>query len=120
MAKLLFRLNGVPDDEADDIRGLMQEHEIDIYETDAGRWLIGVAAIWLRDDKQFKEARALIDVYEQERFQRLQQEKDEQGEQSLVQGLMNRLWQSPLEFFMIVLALLFILGISIYPFVNFL
>ncbi len=119
MAKLLFRLNGVPDDEADDVRSLMQEHEIEVYETDAGRWLIGVAAIWLRDESQFEEARALIDIYEQERYQRLQKEKADQGELSVAQGLINRLWQNPIEFIMIVLALIFVLGVSVYPFVNF-
>lgn len=118
MAKLLFRLNGVPDDEADDVRTLLQEHAIEIYETNAGRWLIGVAAIWLPDELEYVKARALIDAYQAERYRRLQQEKTH-NKQSVAQGLFSRLWQSPLEFLMVTLALLFVLSISIYPFMNF-
>ena len=67
MAILLFRLNGVPDDEAADIRALLEQRHIDYYETDAGRWGISVAAIWLRDEDRLIEARRLIDAYEEER-----------------------------------------------------
>lgn len=118
MAKLLFRLNGVSDDEADDVRTLLQEHAIEIYETNAGRWLIGVAAIWLPDETEYVKARALIDAYQAERYQRLQQENTH-NKQSVLQSLIGRLWQSPLEFLMVMLALLFVLGVSIYPFMSF-
>ena len=33
MAKLLFKLNSVPDDEAEEIRALLAEAEINFYET---------------------------------------------------------------------------------------
>lgn len=114
MAKLLFKLNGVPDDEAEDVRQLMQDNGIDIYETDAGRWLIGVAAIWLPDESRYDEARALIDAYEQRRYKLLHKES-----QSLTQGFINRLYSNPVESIIILLALIFIVGISVYPFMNF-
>ena len=34
----LFNLRGVPEDEAEDIRQLLDEHEIEFYETSAGNW----------------------------------------------------------------------------------
>lgn len=37
-AKILFRLSGVPDDEADDVRMLLTDNAIDFYETSAGNW----------------------------------------------------------------------------------
>ena len=62
MAKLLFRLNGVSDDEANEVRQLLDEAGFDTYETDAGRWRISLAAIWLRNDVEFERARALIEA----------------------------------------------------------
>ena len=38
MATLLFRLRHVPDDEADDVRALLEENGIDFYETTPGNW----------------------------------------------------------------------------------
>jgi len=67
MSKLLFKLNQVPDDEALDIRQLLEENEIEFYETDCGRWGLGFAAIWLQQKKQFEQARRLIDQYQQDR-----------------------------------------------------
>ena len=49
MAKLLFKLRGVPDDEADDVRQLLEENGMRVYETSAGTWGTGVPAIWLQE-----------------------------------------------------------------------
>ena len=42
MSKLLFRLRNVPDDEAEEVRQLLEEHGIETYETDAGNWGISL------------------------------------------------------------------------------
>ena len=68
MAKLLFRLNGVNEDEAEDVRTLLQDAGIEFYETDEGRWRISVAAIWLRHNDDYEQARGLLDQYQQERL----------------------------------------------------
>ena len=38
MAKLLFKLNGVSEEEANEIRELLDEHDVDYYERHSGRW----------------------------------------------------------------------------------
>ncbi len=84
MSKLLFKLNQVPEDEAADIRQLLNENDIKFYETDSGRWGLGFAAIWLEQGQSFDQARALIDQYQQQRAQRLRdnvQLEKEQGKQ---------------------------------------
>ncbi|MFO7288296.1 MAG: DUF6164 family protein, partial [Gammaproteobacteria bacterium] len=48
MAKLLLNLRGVPDDEADEIRALLEEHGIAFYETPPSRWGVSAGGIWLR------------------------------------------------------------------------
>ena len=59
MARLLFKLAQVPDDEAQEIRTLLNDHQITYYETDAGFFRVGLDAIWLADGTQEERAREL-------------------------------------------------------------
>lgn len=74
MAKLLFRLRNVPDDEAFEVRKLLVEHNISFYETTAGNWGISMPAIWLNDDTDYAQARYLLDTYQQERAVRMRED----------------------------------------------
>jgi Family of unknown function (DUF6164) len=67
MAILLFSLRGVPEDEADEVRKLLTERNIDFYETSAGNWGISMPALWLRDDTELKKARLVLNAYQQQR-----------------------------------------------------
>ncbi|MEQ1528951.1 MAG: DUF6164 family protein [Methylococcales bacterium] len=67
MAKLLFSLRGVPDDEADEVRDLLIANDIDYYETSAGNWNISMPALWLKNDADFTKTRQLLDAYQQNR-----------------------------------------------------
>ena len=74
MAKLLFRLRHVPDDEAREVRDLLDANDIDYYETSAGNWGLSMPALWLRHDHQMETARALLDDYQHERRERVRAE----------------------------------------------
>lgn len=81
MSVILFSLRNVPDDEADEVRALLQSHGIVFYETSGGRWGTAVPALWLEDKAQLTRARQLIDTYQiqrtvtqKEHYARLQQE----------------------------------------------
>ena len=74
MSKILFRLNGVSDDEADEVRELLANNNFDFYETTPGNWGVSMPAIWLNDAGQFKQARALLDKYQEERRVRVREE----------------------------------------------
>ncbi len=74
MSKILFRLSGVSEEEASEVRALLEEHEIDFYETTAGNWGVSLAAIWVRDESQCESARTLLDKYQQERTARMKAE----------------------------------------------
>lgn len=67
MAKLLFNLRNVPDDEAADVRSLLEEHKVDFYETPIGLFGISAGGYWLRDKDAYPAARALIDDYQAQR-----------------------------------------------------
>ena len=116
MAVLLFRLANVPDDEAEEVRELLREHDIYFYETEAGRWRVGLDAIWLPDGAREAEARALLGDYQQARTeqQRLAYaELDERGE---VPGFAQKILAQPIRFLALMIAIIFILALSILPF----
>ena len=89
MAKLLFRLNHVPETEADAVRNLLHENNIDVYETSAGRWGFSVAAIWLKNDAEFERARGLIEVFQIEH----QRQSRAQFELDKAEGRIPTFWQ---------------------------
>lgn len=108
MAKLVFRLNGVEDDEADAIRDLLTTNDIAFYETDAGRWGLSVAAIWLTNDEHYLTARQLIDAYQDAR---------QQAQQGLpVETLAQRCRRKPATFLLSLIAIAAILYISVAPY----
>lgn len=116
MARLLFKLTLVPDDEAQEIRELLDAANIRYYETDAGFWRVGLDAIWLASRDQEDEARALILEYQKNR---LQEQKSNYAE-LIAAGNAQNLWQSfraqPLRFIGILIAVIFVLGLTLIPF----
>jgi len=95
MALLLFKLHNVPEDEAEAVRALLDEEELDYYETSAGRWRLGVDAIWLRNNDDAEQARRLLADYQQERSRLARQEQQQLEEQGLADHFVNRLQTQP-------------------------
>lgn len=104
MAKILFRLNGVPDDETNDVRELLTNNAIDFYETSSGNWGVSMPAIWLSDDDQFEKAKALLDAYQNERTVRMREEYDRLKREGKNKTFVDSVAQNPVRF-MIHLAL---------------
>ena len=116
MTKLLFKLHNVPNDEINDVRELFDTDDFETYETDKGRWGIGLSAIWLRNDEQYDDAKALLNEYQQRRYENAQEDRAEVERLSFTQGLFVKFKQDPEQFFMSLLALTIVVGVTIYPF----
>ncbi len=113
MAQLLFSLRGVPEDEAWDIRDLLDTHEIDYYETSAGNWGVSMPALWLRDQQQLQQAQQLIAAYQQQRGETqraLYQQLKSSGEHKT---LLRSFKQNPLQFLMYLGLIYMVLYFSI-------
>ena len=113
MTKLLFPLRGVPEDEAEEVRELLTEQNIDFYETSAGNWGMSMPALWLRDDAELEKARHLLNVYQQQRFltsheDYLQRKKTNQ-QQTLLKAFMER----PLLYCAYIFAMFLVVYVSI-------
>ena len=116
MAELFFRLRYVSEDEAADVRRLLDDNRIPYYETTAGRFGISFPAIWLQDDADCPRARALLDTYQQERALRLQLELAEARARNEHDTLFRRALRHPLRILLAVVGISFILYVSISPF----
>ena len=112
MATLVFRLKYVPDEEADDIRQLLTDHEIAFYETSAGRWQVSMAGLWVKDKEQAEKALALIQEDQMARAQTMRPISVGQW----VLGYLHHARQNPAEAFFTLIAIMLILGLSIVPF----
>ena len=93
MSRLLFKMRYVPEDEAQEVRNLLRENQLEFFETSAGNWGISLPALWLKDDGQYEVAKKILDDYQSERSTRVRQEY----EQSRQRGEARTLWHSFLE-----------------------
>ncbi|WP_067215292.1 DUF6164 family protein [Marinomonas gallaica] len=112
MAQLVFRLKNVPEQEADDVRELLEEHGIDFYETSAGRWQISMAGIWVRDKEQAATAKMLIAEDQANRASRA----TPISARDWIAGFLTHARQNPVEFLFTLVALLLVLSLSLIPF----
>lgn len=111
MAKILFKLRNVPDDEAEEVRELLTNHHIDYYETSAGNWGVSMPALWVKDDDQFPEAKALFDAYQQARSIRVREEYARLRSEGKHKTIWDSMKQNPVLFVVyifIVLSLLYL------------
>lgn len=119
MPELLFKLRNVPEDEAEEIRQLLNEHTIDFYETGAGSWGISMPGIWLNDDARLKEAQSLIKVYQRERTTTARATYEQLKQEGRHQTVFGKIVEHPLRFLMLLFAVMFILYVSLSPFLDF-
>jgi hypothetical protein len=109
MSLLLFSLRGVPDDEADEIRDLLTEQDIDFYETPAGNWGVSMPAFWLRDESELSAAQALLHTYQQQRAITQRELYLQTKPKTLWQAFIER----PLLYFVYFLAMALVLYASV-------
>jgi len=119
MSVRLFTLRNVPEDEADEVRQLLTGNEIDFYETHAGGWGVSSPAIWLRDDSHLEQAKALIEAYQRERAATARTTYEQLRREGKHPTLMHNIRRHPLQFILLALMALFILYVSLSPFLYF-
>ena len=118
MAKLIFKLKSVSYDEADDIKNLLTENKIGFYESPAGNWEISMHALWLNDEAQYAQAKQLIDEYQVKRSQRIRLETQQKIDQGEHETFIQRLFNKPIQNFITLAIIIFILYFSIMPFLE--
>lgn len=112
-AKILFKLNGVPDDEADDVRLLLTDNHIDFYETSAGNWGVSMPAIWLSDAGDYDRARALLDEYQAARTIRMRAEYERLKREGKQKTMIDAIKEKPALILFNLLVAVLVIYVSI-------
>jgi len=112
MSVMLFRLRGVAEDEAEDLRQLLADNDIDFYETPADRWGVSMPGLWLKDESRLEQARSLIEQYHIERSTRVRYEHEQLKQEGKAETFIRRLKENP---FMIVIYII-MLALAMYFF----
>ena len=118
MSVILFKLKGVPDDEAEEVRDLLAKNKINYYETHAGKWGLSLAAIWLKDEAQLEKAKLLIEEYQRERSRRIREEYEKLKREGKVETIIDRIKREPIQFIIYLAVILFVAYFSIKPFID--
>lgn len=113
-----MNLRGVPDDEADEVRALLEAHRIEFYETPPNRWGITMGGIWLSNEGDAAEARRLLDDYQRERQARFHAEYEEQRRRGELETVFDRFRREPVRFLVYLAVVALILYLMIVPFLN--
>ena len=115
MAALLFRLRNVPENEASAVRKMLDEHRVDYYETDAGNWGISMPAIWINDESQLTEYKALIDEWQQQYATTARQEYLQRRADGLEPSLIDKIMSRPVPSLLAIAFSIFLIYIMLGP-----
>ena len=118
MAIQLVRLRNVPSDELEELYALMEENDIEVYETPAGNWGISMPALWLRHDDDHARAKALLEAYEQERFRRMREEYESLRQQGKSRTFMDIARENPVRYILYIIMIGALVYISLVPFLS--
>lgn len=116
MSKLLMNLRNVPDDEADDVRAMLDAQQIAFYETRPSIWGISAGGIWITEDAAFADARRAMGDYQQQRAARARAEYAAAKRAGTADTFFTLFRADPARVVMSMLGILFALGLVTLPF----
>lgn len=115
MAKLLLNLRNVPDDEADDVRALLDAGGIAHYETPPSVFGISAGGLYVSHDADIAEARRLMDGYQAQRRERARAEHAAAVRDGTAETIWTVMRDQPLRVAATVAAILLLLGLAALP-----
>jgi hypothetical protein len=108
----------VPEDEAEEVRELLNNNGFEFYETSAGNWGISTAAIWLKNNDDLENAKAVIDDYQTERGVSQRNNYEKLKLSGSHKTLLDAFKENPLKFIAYLIFVGFIIYISTKPFLT--
>ena len=118
MATQLVKLRHMPADELEEIHALMEAHDIEVYETTAGNWGISMPALWLSNDEQLSQAKALLEQYGEERFQRVHDEYETLKAEGKARTFLDIARENPFRYIAYLVMIAALVYISLVPFLS--
>lgn len=117
MSKLLMNLRNVPDDEAADVRAMLDAQQIAFYETRPSIWGVSAGGIWVTEDAAYANARRAMDDYQQQRSIRARAEYAAAKRDGTADTFISQLRAEPVRVVMSVLGILVMLSLVALPFI---
>ncbi|OEY66175.1 DUF6164 family protein [Marinobacter sp. X15-166B] len=114
----LMNLRHVPEDEAEEIRALLHEHQVPFYETPPSRWGISMGGFWVHDDEQARRARALLVRYQEQRVAQQRELYAQELAAGRIAGFWRRLRHRPVSTLAVCLAILVMVLVTLLPFLK--
>lgn len=118
MAKQLLKLRNVPEDELAEIYELLESHDIDFYETSAGNWGISMPALWLVNDADYPEVRAMLDDYSLQRYRRVRKEYEYLKQSGKARTFMDMAKENPFKIALYLVIVIVLVYFSVAPFLS--
>ncbi len=115
MSKLLLNLRNVPDDEADDVRAMLDAHGIAYYETTPSMWGVSSGGIWVNEDAAIVAAKRLMAEYQGRRQAEARAEYAAARSAGTAETFWSVLRAEPGRVALTLLAILFLLGLVALP-----
>ncbi len=112
-------MRNVPADEAQEVRELLEQHEIEFFETSAGSWGVSMPALWLINEEQLQQAQQLLDEYQLMRSKRMQQEYVVNRQRGEAKSMWHNFSEQPLRFAAFMGLIVIVLIISLRFFLSF-
>lgn len=116
MAKLLLNLRHVPDDEADDVRALLEAEKIAFYETRPSLWGISAGGIWLHGNEAYPQAKHLLDAYQARRGEQARAQRAAELAEGSAETFAKLLRRRPLFVILTLLGMLAVAALVLLPF----
>ena len=115
MSKLLLDLRSVPDDEADDVRAMLDAHGVAFYETRPSPWGVSAGGIFVTENAAIVQAKRLMADYQQQRQTRVRAEYAAAVRAGTAGTFWTVLRTEPVRVVLTGLAILFLLGLLALP-----
>lgn len=115
MSKLLLNLRNVPDDEAEDVRTMLENQKISFYETTPSMWGITSGGIWVTEDADFPDAKRAMAEYQQQRGTRARAEYAAAKRAGTAETFGSVVRAQPTRVAFLILVIVFVLGLMALP-----
>src|SRR5688572_5915131 len=117
MAELLLDLRNVPDDEAGDVRAMLDTAHIAFYETPSSMWGISAGGIYVTQNADVAEAKRLMADYQAQRRSRVRAEREAAVRDGTAETFWIVLRAEPLRVVLTIVAIVSLLGLVALPMV---
>lgn len=118
MGHLLLNLRNVPDDEYEEVKALLEAHDLAYYETEPSRWMVSFGAIWLEDLSRVEEAERLLAAYQAQRRQKARVAHEQALAQGQAETTGQRYRHNPLAFIGALIGIAGMLYLALTPFLT--